>query len=269
VAGFDVKSNPDEVRRKIGLVPQDSAVDGDLTGMENLLLSAKLYRVPDHSAKEKAEQLLGMVGLEGAAGRLARTYSGGMKKRLELVSGLINEPEILFLDEPTLGLDVQTRKAMWDYIGGINRERKMTIFLTTHYLEEADSLCDRVAIIDHGQIKVSGTPSELESRMGGDTLEIQVLEGPDLTQPLASIRGVSGVSRTGSTYTLRMPDSGGSVQEVFRGLSGLGVKVIDTKLTKASLDEVFLGVTGRSIRDEVVNPAGMFVAEVRKRGSRN
>jgi ABC-2 type transport system ATP-binding protein len=266
VAGFDVKKDTDQVRRRIGLVPQDAAADGDLTGMENLLLSAKLYRVPDDTAKTKSNELLGLVGLSDAAGRLARTYSGGMRKRLELISGLINEPEILFLDEPTLGLDTQTRKAMWDYIREVNRERKMTIFLTTHYLEEADSLCDRVAIIDHGQIKVSGSPSELESKLGGDALEIQVPEGPDLTEALASLSCVSEVSRVGSTYTLRMPDNGSSVQEVFRGLSSLGVRVVDTRLTKASLEEVFLNVTGRSLRDEAVNPESAFLAQARARG---
>jgi len=266
VAGFDVKTETDEVRRKIGLVPQDAAADGDLTGMENLLLSAKLYRVPDARAREQANELLGLVGLSDVAGRLARTYSGGMRKRLELISGLINEPEVLFLDEPTLGLDVQTRKAMWDYIRGVNRERRMTIFLTTHYLEEADSLCDRVAIIDRGQIKVSGSPAELEANLGGDALEIKVPEGGDLTASLASIGCVSEVSRSGTTYTLRMPKNSSSVQEVFAGLSNLGVKVTDTKLTKASLDEVFLSVTGRSLRDEAVNPESSFAAQARARG---
>ncbi len=269
VAGFDVKTNPDEVRRKIGLVPQDAAVDGDLTGMENLLLSAKLYGVPDVAAKEKANQLLGTVGLKEAAGRMAKTYSGGMKKRLELIAGLIHEPEILFLDEPTLGLDVQTRTVMRDYIRGINQERKTTIFLTTHYLEEADTLCNRVAIIDHGQIKVSGTPSELESKLGGDALEIQVPDGPDLTKTLASINGVSEVARSGSKYSLRMPNNGESVQEVFSALSNLGVKVVDTKFTKSSLDEVFLNVTGRSIRDELVNPTGTFATQAKARGRQN
>ncbi len=266
VAGFDVQKDTDEVRRKIGLVPQDAAADGDLTGMENLLLSAKLYRVPDQTAKEKAKELIALVGLEEAAGRLARTYSGGMRKRLELISGLINEPEVLFLDEPTLGLDIQTRKAMWDYIRGINRERRMTIFLTTHYLEEADSLCDRVAIIDHGQLKVSGSPKELESKLGGDALQIQVPEGPDLTGALTSMAGVSEVVRSGSTYTLRMPNNGSSVQDVFGGLSRMGVRVVDTRLTKASLEEVFLSVTGRSIRDEVVNPASAFAVQAKARG---
>ena len=266
VAGFDVQKDTDEVRRRIGLVPQDAAVDGDLTGMENLLLSAKLYRVPDQMAKERATELIGLVGLGEAAVRLARTYSGGMRKRLELISGLINEPEVLFLDEPTLGLDIQTRKAMWDYIRGINRERKMTIFLTTHYLEEADSLCDRVAIIDHGQLKVSGSPKELESELGGDALQIAVPGGPDLTGALASMSGVRDVVRSGSTYTLRMPDNGSSVQEVFCGLSRMGVRVVDARLTKASLEEVFLSVTGRSIRDEVVSPASSFTVQVKARG---
>ena len=268
IAGYDVESNQNEVRTSIGLVPQDAAVDGDLTGMENLMLSARLYRVPDEVAKPKVDELLSLVGLKEAASRLARTYSGGMKRRLELIAGLVHEPKVLFLDEPTLGLDIQTRTAMWEYIRKVNRESNTTIFLTTHYLEEADSLCQRVAIIDRGQIKALGSPAALKRSLGGDTLEIE-LEGPDVSAKLSSVEGVSEVSKKGDFYFLKMLDGGRSLQEVSVGLWKLGLQVKDSRLTRSSLDQVFLNVTGRSIRDEVVDNGDAVVARARAERARN
>jgi len=270
VAGYDVKNQQSEVRKAVGLVPQEAAVDTGLTGMENLLLSARLYGIPSATAKEKANELLELVGLTEASRRMVRTYSGGMRKRLELISGLIHEPRILFLDEPTLGLDVQTRTLMWDYIRGINKERNTTIFLTTHYLEEADSLSERVAIIDHGQIKVTGTPSELKSELGRNLLEITVSTDSDLTRAISSMNGFSEVKRTGTyTYVIGMPKIEQSLQGVFNGLTKLGVNVTDAKLEKPNLDKVFLNVTGRSIRDEVVDSGDSFVARARAESARH
>jgi len=268
VAGYDVKSNEAEVRANIGLVPQDAAVDGDLTGTENLMLSAKLYKVPDEVAKQRTDVLLGMVGLKDAAGRLARTYSGGMKKRLELIAGLIHKPKVLFLDEPTLGLDVQTRTAMWEYIRGINIDEGTTIFLTTHYLEEADSLCGRVAIIDHGQIKALDSPSALKAGLGGDVMEIELPDGPDVSAELSSMEGVSEVSRSGNVYSLKLVNTGRSLQEISVGLWGLGLRVMDSRITESNLDQVFLNVTGRSIRDEVVDNGDAVVARARAERAR-
>jgi len=268
VGGYDVKTRQDDVRRSIGLVPQDAAIDGDLTGMENLVLSARLYKVPDETMKQRAEELLGLVGLKDAAGRLARTYSGGMKKRFELISGLIHEPKVLFLDEPTLGLDVQTRMAMWEHIRGINKDRNVTVFLTTHYLEEADSLCKRVAIIDHGQVKALDTPSALKSRLGREVLEVELPEGVDFSAKLSGMGGVREVTKKGNVYSLRMENGGRSLQEVSVGLWELGLKVKDVRLTKSSLDQVFLNVTGRSIRDEVVDNGDSFVARARAERAR-
>jgi ABC-2 type transport system ATP-binding protein len=270
VAGYDVKSQQKEVRRAVGLVPQEAAVDTGLTGLENLLLSARLYGIPSTVAKEKAKQLLELVGLDEASQRMVRTYSSGMRKRLELISGLIHEPRVLFLDEPTLGLDVQTRTLMWEYIKGVNEEKNTTIFLTTHYLEEADSLSERVAIIDHGQIKVSGAPSELKSELGRDILEIKVSTDSELTQAISSMNGFSEVKRTSTyTYSIGMPRIERSLQSVFNGLSKLGVNVIDAKLEKPNLDTVFLNVTGRSIRDEVVDSGDSFAARARAESARH
>jgi ABC-2 type transport system ATP-binding protein len=269
VAGYDVKTKQGEVRMSIGLVPQDEATDGDLTGMENLILSAKLYKVPDTVASRRANDLLSLVGLKDSAGRLARTYSGGMKKRLELITGLIHEPRILFLDEPTLGLDIQTRVAMWDYIKGINKDSKVTIFLTTHYLEEADSLCGRVAIIDHGQIKALGSPSTLKASLGGDLLEIQLPDGPDISAKLSFMEGVCEVRRKGNVYSLRVENIEKSLQAISVGLWKLGLRMEDSRLARSSLDQVFLNVTGRSIRDDIVDNGDAIVARARAERARS
>ncbi|MEM4302989.1 MAG: ATP-binding cassette domain-containing protein, partial [Candidatus Caldarchaeum sp.] len=166
VGGYDVVAQAEKVRRGVGLVPQDLTVDDELTGWENLMLQAGLYHIPKHEARKKAAEVLELVGLMDAAKRKVETYSGGMRKRLELAAGLIHNPEILFLDEPTLGLDVQTRAAIWDYIKRLRKELGMTVFLTTHYMDEADALCDRIAIIDHGRIKALDTPANLKASLG-------------------------------------------------------------------------------------------------------
>jgi len=157
IDGFDINKHATEVRRTVGVVPQEYTADEDLTGLQNILLCADLHGIPRSDSKPHAMELLKLVELEDAADRKVSTYSGGMRRRLELASGLINYPKLLFLDEPTLGLDVQTRTAVWKYIRTLKEEHGMTLFLTTHYLEEADSLCDRIAIIDHGRIVRIGT----------------------------------------------------------------------------------------------------------------
>jgi ABC-2 type transport system ATP-binding protein len=249
VAGHDVTKEPDAVRKSIGLVPQELTVDDELKGIENLLLSAKLYHVRDNVAKKRAVELLQLSNLQDAAERLVRTYSGGMRKRLELIVGLMHNPEILFMDEPTLGLDIQTRTNMWQYIKQLNKERGMTIFMTTHYLEEADSLCDRVAIIDHGTIKITGTPAELKQQVGGDILTLEVTNGSDLTDFFRGIPGVTEVKKTDSTYRVKLPSAEAAMPTVFEGILARGLKVRNISFTKPTLDQVFLDVTGRSLRD--------------------
>jgi ABC-2 type transport system ATP-binding protein len=250
IAGLDVAKNPGGVRAKIGVVPQQLITDDELKGIENVLLFAKLHHVPANKARRKAAELLQLVDLQDSAEKKAKTYSGGMKRRLQLAMGLIHEPRVLFLDEPSLGLDIQTRTKMWEYLRKLNEEHGVTIFMTTHYLEEADMLCDRVAIIDQGVIKVSGSPAELKTMLGGELLSVQVSEGPDVTCFLAGMQGVSEVRKLNNfTYQLKIPRVEIALPQVVDGLTVLGLKITDISFTKPTLDQVFLQVTGRKLRD--------------------
>ena len=168
VAGCDALANPHEVRRRIGYVAQTSGVDKWATGRENLVLQAQLQRVPASGISGRVLEILKWVNLEEAANRVVKTYSGGMKRRLDVAMGLVHEPEVLFLDEPTTGLDPETRASLWRDLRRLKRERQLTVLLTTHYLEEADQLCDRLAIIDHGRVAATGTPAELKKKVGGE-----------------------------------------------------------------------------------------------------
>lgn len=176
VWGFDIESEPEKVREVIGLVPQELTVDDELTGYENMMLQAALYHVNREEARRKSRDILEFLELDRFAHKKVETYSGGMKKRLEIGCALLHDPRILFLDEPTLGLDVQTRAAIWSYIKSLVKEKGVTIFMTTHYMDEADSVCDRVAIIDYGKIRAIDTPSSLKSSIGGDLVELEVSE---------------------------------------------------------------------------------------------
>jgi ABC-2 type transport system ATP-binding protein len=251
VAGHDVAKEPGAVRKSIGVVPQELTADDELSGAENMMLMAKLHQVSGASAKSKIGALLKLVDLEDAAGRKVKTFSGGMRRRLQLVMGLLHEPKVLFLDEPTLGLDVQTRSRMWQYIKGLNKERGLTVFMTTHYLDEADSLCDRIAIIDHGTIKVSGTPAELKAAHGGDVITLTVGgEKPDLTAFLSAIEGVGTVTRDGRTYRIKLPKTEKALPAIVSGLMQKEAEIEDIAFSKPTLDQVFLEVVGRSMRDE-------------------
>ena len=249
IASFDVVKNPDGVRSSIGIVPQALTLDDDLKGMTNLLLSAKLYRVPDKIAKERANELLELVGLKDAARRDVSTYSGGMRKRLELIIGLIHNPKVLFLDEPTLGLDIQTRSVIWDYLKKLNKENGLTIFITTHYLEEADLLCDRIAIIDQGKVLIEDTPSNLKQKLGGDIIEISVdshVKAKDLISELDYVEKIDVVEEK-----LRIKaEKGDEVLPLILEICKVNnIKVKTVSLSRPSLDEVFLEYTGKSMRD--------------------
>ncbi len=251
VSGFDVVKESDMVRRSLGLVPQDLTVDEDLTGRENIILQSKLYHVSRDVAKKRSEEVLNLVDLLDAADRKVDTYSGGMRKRLELAEGLIHYPKVLFLDEPTLGLDVQTRSVMWAYIKRLREEQKMTIFLTTHYMDEADKLCDRIAIIDHGKIITEGPPAKLKESLGGDLIEIELSEGtPELIHALSSISSVSGVERNGNIYRIRVTKSEEAIPSVLKTILHKNLDVKSVSLQKPSLDQVYLNYTGRSLRDD-------------------
>src|SRR5215471_3516813 len=251
VAGHDVKKSPGAVRDSIGVVPQELTADDELTGMENMILVGKLHHVGGSDVKSKANDLLKLVDLQDAAGRKVRTFSGGMRRRLQLVMGLQHQPKVLFLDEPTLGLDVQTRSRMWDYIKGLNKDRGLTVFMTTHYLEEADSLCDRIAIIDRGTIKVSGTPTSLKETLGGDIVTLEVSDtSEDLTGFFKSIEGVKDVSRTGGVYRIKLPRAEKSLSAIVQGVLSKQSQIKEISFTKPTLDQVFLEVAGKSMRDQ-------------------
>jgi ABC-2 type transport system ATP-binding protein len=250
VDGKDVSKDPAGVRDVIGVVPQELTADDELKGIENLLLSARLHHVPRGEAHKRAKDLLKLVDLENSAERRVKTYSGGMRRRLQLAIGLIHTPKILFLDEPTLGLDIQTRTNMWEYLSQLNKDEGITIFMTTHYLEEADSLCKRIAIIDHGAIKVSGSPSELKEKLGGDILTIELGDGPDITDFLKGIPDVSDVSRRDQVYRIKLPKTEKALPAIVDGVTRKGLQIKEISFTKPTLDQVFLEITGKSMRDE-------------------
>jgi len=256
VAGYDVASRPAAVREAIGVVPQELTADDELKGIENLLLSGKLHHIPNDAARKKAQELLKLLELESAEQRQVKTYSGGMRRRLQLAMGLIHEPKILFLDEPTLGLDIQTRQNMWKYIGQLNREKGITVFMTTHYLEEADSLCDRIAIIDGGAIKVSGTPTELKGKLGGTLLTIQLTDGADISATLRGITDVADVKREGATYKIKLAGTETALPTIVDAVTKRGLKISDITLDKPTLNQVFLQITGNTMRDTGSNGDG-------------
>ena len=204
VVGYDLSKDANEVRRNVGVVPQEYTSDEEMTGYQNIILCADLYGIPRSDSKPHAKELLTLVELEKASERKVSTYSGGMRRRLELASGLINYPKLLFLDEPTLGLDVQTRTAVWKYIKTLKEEYGMTLFMTTHYLEEADSLCDRIAIVDHGHLIKIGTPEELKESIGGDVIIVGLKEiEPDVSNDIAQIPLVKEVKKIGNSYRIK------------------------------------------------------------------
>jgi len=250
VDGKDVIRHPAAVRDVIGVVPQELTADDELKGMENILLAARLHHVPRGEAHKRAVELLKLVDLEGSAERRVKTYSGGMRRRLQLAIGLIHTPKILFLDEPTLGLDVQTRTKMWEYMGRLNKEQGLTIFMTTHYLEEADGLCDRIAIIDHGVIKVSGSPAQLKEKVGGDVLTLELTDGPDISDYLRGLPDVYSVAKHEHVYRIKLPRTERALPAIVEGVAKKGLEIKEISFTKPTLDQVFLDITGKSMRDE-------------------
>ena len=216
-----------------------------------MLLCADFYGIPRKVSKPRAEELLDLVELSKEAKRKVSTYSGGMKRRLELATGLVNRPQLLFLDEPTLGLDVQTRAAVWEYIRRLKEEFHMTLFMTTHYLDEADRLCDRIALIDRGKVLKIGSPRELKESIGGDIVEVEVLDGSaDLSGSISGIRHVLSVRKNGAEYRIKTEFGEETAPAIMDALRVAGAKVVRISITQPTLDQVYLEYTGRSIREE-------------------
>ncbi len=249
ILGSDIEKQNNQVRHDIGVVPQEYTADEDLTGYENIILCADLYGIPREVSKKRAKELFELVELTAFKDKRVQTYSGGMRRRLELACGLINRPKLLFLDEPTLGLDVQTRAATWNYVRTLKKEYGMTLFLTTHYLEEADALCDRIAIIDHGKIVVVGTPETLKESLGGDIITLSIKQDIDITELVKKIEHVKEVKKENGSYMVKSENGEVTAPMVIEALRKEGYVVTKLSLTKPTLNEVYLHYTGKSMRD--------------------
>ncbi len=256
VAGHDVRTERDEVRRQIGLVFQETTLDGYLTGWQNLRFHAELYGVPRATFEERARRLLEMVDLWDRRDDLVRTYSGGMMRRLEIVRGLLHTPRVLFLDEPTLGLDPQTRASIWDYVRDLRSREDVTIFFTTHYMDEAE-VCDRIAIIDHGRIVALDTPQALKASVGRDRVQITTEDDARAIAALRERFGIRAAVHDGAV-TFSVAEGERFVPRLF---AELGVPIRSVAVARPTLDDVFLAYTGRTIRDaEAENPMRRMAA---------
>ncbi len=243
VNGFDIVKEPTKVRKSIGIVFQQPSVDDLLTGRENLEMHNLLFEVPKKIRKERIGEVLSLVGLEARADDLIRTYSGGMRRRLELARGIMHHPSVLFLDEPTLGLDPQTREHIWAYIKEVSRKERMTILMTTHYMDEAELMCDRVGIIDAGRIIALDTPKKLKEALGGDRIILRT-KNPDMAA-LKRLGCIRSMSRKGNTLKLVVGDGGCNLKAI---LARAG-SVENVEIKQATLNDVFLHYTGKEIRE--------------------
>ncbi|HMK95125.1 MAG TPA: ATP-binding cassette domain-containing protein [Candidatus Limnocylindrales bacterium] len=256
VAGYDLDKSPKEIRKLIGVVNQETVVDVDLTGKENLRLQGRLEQMHGSALESRVEELLKMVQLEEFADKEAGRYSGGMKKRLDLASALIHKPKLLFLDEPTTGLDPQSRASIWDYLETLNREEGITIFLTTQYLEEADRLCRQLCIIDHGKIVTDGSPAELKQAIGHDTITL-LLKNPrdaalrtETKRVLQEIDGVADVTDSDGGIVVHAKNGDQIITDVVAILDRNNLRAASLSMSSPTLDDVFLHYTGRRIRAE-------------------
>jgi ABC-2 type transport system ATP-binding protein len=249
VAGADVLREPARVRHAIGVVAQRSGVDGQATGRENLMLQGRLHRLGGRRLKVRTDELLERFGLAGAADRVARTYSGGMQRRLDIAIGLVHRPRVLFLDEPTAGLDPEVRAAMWEEIAGLVRDDGLTILLTTHYLEEADRLARRLAIVDHGKVVAEGSPEQLKGELHGDAIHVQLRE-PEVNgrihAALERVAGMRELSVDGRSLHARVDQGAAAVPVVLAALEAAGVGVAAATVARPSLDDVYLRRAGRA-----------------------
>jgi ABC-2 type transport system ATP-binding protein len=250
VAGLDVVRDADRVRRSIGVVGQKPGLDPEATGRENLEMQAKLYGLPGVEGRRRVTHLLERLGLAEAAGRLAKTYSGGMQRRLDIALGLIHRPTVLFLDEPTTGLDPEARTELWREIERLAGDEEMTILLTTHYLEEADRLASRLAIVDQGRIVTEGGPEELKNELRGDTVQIELVEtsNGDAARAVRRLPGINELSVDGRFLRARVDNGAAAIPSVISALEQGGLRVASATIARPSLDDVYLRHAGRSFQ---------------------
>ncbi len=266
ITGYDIEKDPEEVRRNIGIIFQDPSLDIGLTGRENLDFHAMMYGIDAPERKRRIAEVLGVVGLEDKADVLVEYYSGGMKRRLEIARGLIHHPRVLFLDEPTLGLDAPTRRKIWDHIRDLNQRYGMTIILTTHYMEEADYLCHRIAIIDHGKIIALDTPEGLKALLHGDVVTLGIDgETTTLMQVLQKSWWIHQVTKDNSTLTLVLTDGEQRIPDLFSLAHATGTVITSVRFRKPSLEDVFIHLTGSSIREQAGSLSGHVIAGMRRR----
>jgi len=253
VSGFDVMTHPKKVRQEIGYVQQESTVDEYLSGRENLFLQARLHHIPTELINKRIDEVLDLIELSDKQHKAVVTYSGGMRKRLDIAGGLLHRPKVLFLDEPTVGLDIQTRRKIWEYIKKIHKEFEMTLFLSTHYMEEADKLCDRIGIIDGGKIQVIDTPQNMKNALGNEVVSLTIEEGDNEKEFLSSLEKIELVKKINqdkSKITLFASKGTEVIPKIFQISAHLKIKIISISLTQPTLDDVFISYTGHEIRDE-------------------
>jgi ABC-2 type transport system ATP-binding protein len=251
VAGADLRREPVEVRRRIGYVAQNGGTDGACSVGEELTMQAELYRLGKAEAAERTAKLSAQLDLAGLEDRYVKTLSGGQKRRLDIALGLVHSPRLVFLDEPTTGLDPQSRANLWTHVRRLRDDLNTTVFLTTHYLDEADALCDRILIIDSGRIVAEGTPEELKNRISGDLVTIGTDDAAE--QAVAALAGLAGIretTSTGNTVRVTVEPGGQQLLAITRALDAAAVPVASIQLARPTLDDVFLTLTGRSLRDD-------------------
>jgi len=254
VQGYDVQSQGKKVRENIGFVQQEISVDEYLTGRENLLLQARISRISKSEISSRIDEVLDLVELTEKQDQASITYSGGMRKRLDIASGLLHRPKVLFLDEPTVGLDIQTRRKIWEYIRKIHKEFGMTIFLSTHYMEEADKLCDRIGIIDHGKIQAIDKPSTMKNALGNDRISFTLVDGIDkrdsLIEKIQDINFVKEIKIKEDEITVFSSQSTDVIPRIFQISNDMRMKINTISLAQPTLDDVFISYTGHNLRDD-------------------
>ena len=257
VGGYDVMLNAKKVREKIGYVQQEISVDEFLTGRENLYLHARINQIPSNLIKSRIDDVLELVELGEKKDQAALTYSGGMRKRLDIANGLLSRPSVLFLDEPTVGLDIQTRRKIWGYIKKIRKDFGMTIFISTHYMEEADKLCDRIGIIDHGKIQIVDTPKSMKSAIGNEIISFNLVDGKAnqdaLIEQINKIEFVKEVKIKQDLITVFSTKSNEVIPKIFQESINLEMRIRSLTLKQPTLDDVFISYTGHDLRDENEN----------------